>query len=157
MKTLNSLTATLAASVLIMMVGLGMDPAFGQEEIYKWVDETGVTHFSARPPEGVEYQRITTRNNVVSTVAPRTVGETENVDSDDSDGSAVPELPEVNRQQPDPELVAERCDEARTNLSLITQRVQINRENEQGEIERMDEDERQSMIAETQAFIDEWC
>jgi hypothetical protein len=69
----------------------------------------------------------------------------------------LPELAEVDVQQPDPELVAQRCEEARSNLSWMTQRVQINRENEDGEIERLTEDERQQMIQETQAFIDEWC
>ncbi len=157
MKPLKSLTAALSACVLTTALGLGMMPAFGQDDIYKWVDEDGVTHFSARPPEGVEYQRISTFNNVVSTVAPQTVGETEDLGPEDSNSSVLPELPEVEVEMPDPELVAQRCEEARSNLSWMTQRVQINRENEQGEIERVTEDERQRMIQETQAFIDEWC
>lgn len=157
MKTHKSLMATLTATVLITALVLGTNPALGQEEIYKWVDEDGVTHFSARPPEGVEYQRISTFNDVVSTVAPQTVGETEDLGPENAESNLLPELPEVEVQQPDPELVAERCEEARNNLSWMTQRVQINRENEQGEIERVTEEERQQMIRETQAFIDEWC
>jgi len=152
---LKLMTNILPASGLITILCLSINPALGQEEIYKWVDDEGVTHFSAQPPDGVEYQRISTFNNVVSTVAPQTIGESEG--SEDSDNRSMPELPEVDAQQPDPEVVAERCEQARSNLGWMTQRVQINRENEQGEIERLSEEERQRMIAEAQAFIDEWC
>jgi hypothetical protein len=152
-KFLMVITTTMLAAGLC----LGSASAQAQEEIYKWVDEDGVTHFSARPPEGVEYDRITTRNNVVSRIAPQTVGETEDLEQEPDANNMLPELAEVDVQQPDPELVAQRCEEARSNLSWMTQRVQINRENEDGEIERLTEDERQQMIQETQAFIDEWC
>jgi hypothetical protein len=157
MKVLKALSAVLPASFLVLALGMGATPALGQEEIYKWVDEDGVTHFSARPPEGVEYQRINTLSNAVSTVSPQTVGESENLDPGETGTGVLPELPEVDVQQPDPALVQERCEQARSNLSWMTQRVQINRENEQGELERMTEEERQQMIQETQAFIDEWC
>lgn len=156
MKSLKFLKL-MPAATLIAMLSLGSNPALAQEEIYRWVDAEGVTHFSARPPEGVEYQRITTRNNVVDTVAPRTVGETEDMGSDNGNDGGMAALPEVDAQEPDPEMVAERCEQARSNLSWMTQRVQIQRENESGEIERLSEDERQRMIEEAQAFIDEWC
>ncbi len=157
MKQLNFSTAILAAFVLAAAFGLGAERANAQEEIYKWVDADGVTHFSARPPEGIEYQSINTHTEAVRNMSPQTVGETEELGDDPQESTVLPELPEVDVQQPDPELVAERCQQARENLMWMTQRVRINRENDAGEVERISEEERQRLIGETQAFIDEWC
>jgi hypothetical protein len=156
MKTIPVLLAASTASVLFICALLGPLPVRAQEEIYKWVDDEGITHFSARPPEGVEYERINTLRDRRETVTPQTVGDTEDGLEDTAD-SMLPALPEVDVQQPDPELVAERCQQARSNLQWLTQRVRINRENDEGEVERISEEERQRLISEAQAFIEEWC
>lgn len=53
-RSLNSLLATLAlAAGLCAAAG----PA-AATEVYRWKDANGVTHYGARPPEGVEAERM---------------------------------------------------------------------------------------------------
>jgi len=151
----------LARALLPLLAALTLASAAvqAQEEIYKWVDEEGVTHYSARPPEGVEYQRVSTTSNQVSTVAPQTVRDTENL-GDEGDTRVrgnLPDLPQIEVQEPDPELVAERCDQARDNMMWLTARTGMLTRDEDGTERRMDEEERQALIEQTQAFLDEWC
>ena len=149
--------AALAAGALFSALLLGSNPLQSQDAIYKWVDEDGVTHFSARPPEGVEYESIDTLSDVVRRVRPQTVGETEDLGDDDTPRGPLPDLPTIEVEEPDPAMVAERCEQARSNLSWMTQQVHLSTQGEDGELRRISEDERQRMIEETQAFIDEWC
>lgn len=142
---------------LISILALFAGTIQASEEIYKWVDEDGVTHYSARPPEGIEYQRVTTE-------ADRAVARTDSTVATDSDEQEerratgnLPELAEIAAEEPDPELVAERCEQARNNLNWLTQRTRISVEGEDGEMRRLSEEERQAQIQENQAFIDEWC
>ncbi len=144
---------------LILILAVLAGTAQSAEEIYKWIDEDGVTHYSARPPEGVEYQRVTTeadrataRNDAAST--------SQNNDEPEAEPQvtgALPQLAEVTVEEPDPALVAERCEQARNNLSWLTQRTRISMTNEDGTLRRISEEERQAQISENQAFIDEWC
>lgn len=46
-------------------------------QIYKWVDENGVTHYSDQPMPGAERIEIRTRNPAPTTAAPRTTLRTE--------------------------------------------------------------------------------
>jgi len=149
--------STMSMAILVIALLSGVtNPVQAQEEIYKWVDADGVTHFSARPPEGIEYQRINTFSNVVQTVSPQSVGESDS-DERTANTGLMPTLPEVEIQQPDPEVVAERCEQARSNLSWMTQRVRLNRENDQGQMEAISEEQRQQMIQQSRDFISEWC
>jgi len=149
--------STMSMAILVIALLSGVtSPVQAQEEIYKWVDADGVTHFSARPPEGIEYQRINTFSNVVQTVSPQSVGESDS-DERTANTGLMPTLPEVEIQQPDPEVVAERCEQARSNLSWMTQRVRLNRENDQGQMEAISEEQRQQMIQQSRDFISEWC
>ncbi|MEN1727005.1 MAG: DUF4124 domain-containing protein [Pseudomonadota bacterium] len=158
MKPFKLMINTGAAALVFLALNLGMHDLHAQDEIYKWVDENGVTHFSARPPEGVEYERISTEGDRRERVAPRTVGDEDMDDDTAAEGDdLLPTLSEVEVTQPDPELVAERCEQARTNLGWLTQRVRISVENDEGEVERISEEERQRLISENQTFMDEWC
>ncbi len=145
---------------LISILAVCAGAVQASEEIYKWVDEDGVTHYSARPPEGIEYQRMTTEVD-------RAVARTESTETTESDEQSeqeerrrtgnLPELAEIAAEEPDPELVAERCEQARYNLTWLTERTRISVEGEDGTMRRLSEEERQSQIQENQAFLDEWC
>lgn len=122
-------------------------------QIYKWVDAQGVTHFSAQPPQD---QEATT----VNTAAP-------------PPRQAPAEPDPATAQQPDPEQAAidekvkadvaaqeaERrkyCENARTNLAQLENNPRLRIE-EEGEVRRIDENERQERIAELKKSIGENC
>ena len=148
----------LIASVLIVAALAGLSPlpdAMAQQEtIYKWVDEEGVVHYTARPPEDVEYEIVglQTRERGESETS---AGETEET-TDESEG-IPPAQPEMAASEPDPELVAARCKQARSNVENLTQRANVLVRGEDGEQRQITDEERERMLEEARAFIEEWC
>lgn len=132
--------------------------AFGAlaDEVYKWVDENGTTHFSPQPPTDRPYEVITPSAGRVGTVDP-TAPPANRDDSTDTSGE-LPDLPEIEVREPDPEEVARRCEQARENLFWLTERRRVSvRDEETGEETWLDDDERLDMIDETEAFLREHC
>ena len=138
---------SLIASALIVLMSTPVMAA----QVYKWVDAQGVTHFGAQPPEGQQATSVNT------TIAPAP--------------AAIPaKLPEVGvdeEQQAIDEKVkkevaakeAERkqyCEKMRTNLAQLENNPRL-REEVNGEVRRLDEDERQKRIGEAKKAIAENC
>ncbi len=138
---------SLIASALIVLMSTPVMAA----QVYKWVDAQGVTHFGAQPPEGQQATSVNT------TIAPAP--------------AAIPaKLPQVGvdeEQQAIDEKVkkevaakeAERkqyCEKMRTNLAQLENNPRL-REEVNGEVRRLDENERQKRIAEAQKAIAENC
>ncbi len=138
---------SLIASALLVLMST---PAMAAQ-VYKWVDAQGVTHFGAQPPEGQQATSVNT------TIAPAP--------------AAIPaKLPQVGvdeEQQAIDEKVkkevaakeAERkqyCEKMRTNLAQLENNPRL-REEVNGEVRRLDEDERQKRIAEAKKAIAENC
>lgn len=138
---------SLIASALIVLMSTPVMAA----QVYKWVDAQGVTHFGAQPPEGQQATSVNT------TIAPTP--------------AAIPaKLPQVGvdeEQQAIDEKVkkevaakeAERkqyCEKMRTNLAQLENNPRL-REEVNGEVRRLDENERQKRIAEAKKAIAENC
>ena len=138
---------SLIASALIVL----MSTPVMADQVYKWVDAQGVTHFGAQPPEGQQATSVNT------TIAPAP--------------AAIPaKLPQVGvdeEQQVIDEKVkkevaakeAERkqyCEKMRTNLAQLENNPRL-REEVNGEVRRLDENERQKRIAEAKKAIAENC
>ncbi|MDZ7791256.1 MAG: DUF4124 domain-containing protein [Xanthomonadales bacterium] len=149
---------TIASTLLaIVVVGLTLQPEASAEEqtIYKWLDEEGVVNYTARPPEGVDYEEvgIETREPVEADAA-----DSETQPAQDSAAETTPpEQPEMTRSEPDPEVVAERCAQARSNIDSLNQYQNVTVRGDDGEQRRISDEERTRMIEEAQAFIEEWC
>lgn len=145
----------IAAVIVLALAALSCPPATASEDtIYKWLDSEGVVHYSAQPPEGVEYEEVS--------IAARESSR-ENDDggqaeaASEEDRGEPPEQPEMTTGEPDPEVIAERCEEARGNLQRLQQNSNLVTRDDDGEQRPVGEEERQAMIDETQGFIDEWC
>ena len=138
---------SLIASALIVLMSTPVMAA----QVYKWVDAQGVTHFGAQPPEGQQATSVNT------TIAPAP--------------AAIPaKLPQVGvdeEQQAIDEKVkkevaakeAERkqyCEKMRTNLAQLENNPRL-REEVNGKVRRLDEDERQKRIGEAKKAIAENC
>lgn len=141
--------------ILALAGGLSMiaAAAVADDAIYKWVDAEGVTHYSAYPPEGQEFERLTPAGK------PTRAAERTPVATAETPSRTMPEMPPVERGNtgPDPEVVAERCEQARQNLAELNQSTRIILREEDGTEQLLDEEGRQRTIEETEAFIEEWC
>jgi len=141
--------------ILVLACGLAAltASAVADDAIYKWVDADGVTHYSPRPPSDVEYEQLTPAGGRIRAPERTTAATPEAMPE------SMPEMPPVERGQtgPDPEVVAERCEQARQNLAELTQSTRIILREEDGTEQLLDEEGRQRTIEETEAFIEEWC
>lgn len=122
-------------------------------QVYKWVDEKGVTHFGAQPPQG---QEATTINTAAPPPRPVPSEPAPSFDEQlDPEQAAIDKKvkEDVAKQE------AERkqyCETARTNLAQLENNPRVRIE-DGGELRRIGEDERQERIAELKKSITESC
>lgn len=150
---MNKLVASALLAAVLAGLAFQPDAAAQEQTIYKWMDEEGVVHYTARPPEDVEFEEVG--------IESREPVEAENDDPESSEDvpaeNEPPEQPEMTKQEPDPELVAERCAQARSNIDNLNQYENVTVRGDDGEQRSVSDEERMRMIEEAQAFIDEWC
>lgn len=131
----------------ILLVGLSPMSMAGQ--IYKWVDAQGVTHFGAQPPEGVEATTVgksaTPPPKPAAPPSGGIVGDQKAIDQ------------QVKQQVAEQEAQLKAfCEQARTNLAQLQNNPRV-REEVEGEMRRLTEEERRQRIDETRAQIEENC
>lgn len=122
-------------------------------QIYKWVDDQGVTHFGAQPPQGQDATSINTATPPPRAPAPAPAPA---APSDDAQQKTIDDKvkDQVVKQE------AERkkyCESARTNLAQLENNPRVRIEGDNGELRRIGEDERQQRITELKKSIDETC
>ncbi len=121
---------------------------------FKWTDDEGTTHFTASPPPDRPYETVNTSISVVTPSAPSASRE----DAEgEAEGAPTEEAAMPRRGEPDPEVVAARCTQARENLYWLENRRRIEVERSDGTVEIVEGEAREAQIAETRAFIEEWC
>ena len=150
--------AIISALLVAGLIGLmaAAEAAAQDQTIYKWVDAEGVVHYDARPPADGNYEEIDIRTR-------------EAVNSGSGNGEAPADAQQAEPEQappgqaatepagPDPEVVAERCKQARDNMEKLNQRNNLLVRDDDGEPHVISSEERQQMLDEAQKFVDEWC
>ncbi|MFV9655948.1 DUF4124 domain-containing protein [Pseudomonas sp. NY15366] len=122
-------------------------------QIYKWVDDKGVTHFGAQPPQGQE-------STTINTAAPPPRS-TSSAPSPSVEEQLDPEQAAIDKKVKEDvaKQEAERkqyCETARTNLAQLENNPRV-RVEDAGEVRRLGEDERQERITELKKSIAENC
>ncbi len=138
---------SLIASALIVLMSTPVMAA----QVYKWVDAQGVTHFGAQPPEGQQATSVNTTIAPAPAVIPAKlpqVGVDEEQQAIDEKVKKEVAAKEAERKQ--------YCEKMRTNLAQLENNPRL-REEVNGEVRRLDEDERQKRIAEAKKAIAENC
>lgn len=135
---------------------LALAPTVMAAQVYKWVDAQGITHFGAQPPEGVEASNVNTntaqpKTNFPPPAAPKPAP----ISSTDDKQKAVDEKvkQEVAQQEADR---AQRCTQLRENLAQFKNNPRV-RVEENGQVRRITEEERQERIAKSEKDIQENC
>jgi hypothetical protein len=142
MMILGSLLLTLSAT---SMAG----------QVYKWVDDKGVTHFGANPPQG---QTATSINTVIAQPKPPSTAAKPAAAVEDS-STAEQQAIDTKVKQQVAKDAAERkkyCESVRTNLAQLQNNPRLRTE-VNGEQVRLGEDDRQARIAEAQKAIKANC
>lgn len=140
-KTLIALTFGLLSSVV----------AAGQ--MYRWVDDQGVPQFGQQPPEGKAYQRM----DISSPPPPGgTLRAPAPLPKNDDNQAEAEEDPSIS----DEALAAKRveqCAKIRSNLQTMERNPRLSKTTDAGETVRIGEDERQTMMAQARADLEEFC
>lgn len=137
--------------IFAAMVTLAMSATSQAAQIYKWVDDQGVTHFDAQPPAGRSTQTIDLQK-------PPAAAPTNNsqpaIDAQAEQRAIDTEVKKKVAQEQSRR--AEDCKILRTNLSQLQNNPRV-REEVEGGLKRLSEDERKARIAETQKAIEDYC
>ena len=122
---------------------------------YKWVDENGNVVYSQQPPEEGPYETIKTKNSSktgISSSTPSSSFATEvkkETEEQNLDRKVEQEAAKSEK------LRADNCKAAKNNLETYTVYRRI--KNDQGEIIRLDDNERAKRIQEAKDAIKEFC
>lgn len=139
--------------ILTSSLLLALSASAMASQVYKWVDAQGVTHFGAQPPQG---QQATTINTAVP--QPKT---TEPLATPTFESIADPEQAAIDEKvkQEVATQEAERkqyCQAVRTNLAQLENNPRVRVEVD-GEVRRLNEEERQQRIGEAKQAIAKNC
>lgn len=145
-------------------------PALMGAEIYRWVDANGVVNYTQQKPLGIPSERVVTGTAgtrratdeppVPSTPAgPAAAAPTQNADLSPAQQEALDALraAETARQTELANVRAANCERARGVLARLSERGRIRVRDDSGNERMMDEDERQTRIAEAQRGVVENC
>lgn len=144
-----SMRSLIVAGSLLLALSSSVTAA----QIYKWVDAEGTTHFGAQPPAG---QTAETLSRVAAPPKPSAqpaIGE----QAEDPDAQQRDIERKVKQQVATQEAERKRyCETLRTNLAQLENNPRV-RVEDNGEVRRVTEDERQERITETRLKIGENC
>lgn len=145
------------AIVLLLALALATAvQAQGQQRyVYKWSDSDGTVHYTALPPQGVEAQRIPLR--VAPAAAQRQLAQQPASGSSGADSEARP-VDEKGRTAEQVAFLKQQCEAARNNIRALESGGSNRRFlGPDGKVIRFTAEERDSEIAENQAYLDEYC
>ncbi|WP_028623042.1 DUF4124 domain-containing protein [Pseudomonas sp. Ant30-3] len=134
---------------MFLIASLLIGPACMAGQIYKWVDAQGVTHFGAQPPQGQEASTVTPSappaSKPLSSQGSSPIGDQQAIDR------------KVKRQVAEQQAELKVfCEQARTNLAQLQNNPRV-REDVEGEMRRLSEEQRNERITEAQRQIKENC
>jgi len=150
--TIRMRTALVAAALLLTL--LAALPSAAGNTHYRWTDDRGnPVHSDRPPPEGTDYEVVTTGSSLVRKVS--------------GDEGAVPpetmprvgnEFDQIDMQAPkEVEKNPEYCERARKNLEALDNATRIRVRNDQGEMRILSDEEREAERIKAQDAIAVHC
>lgn len=141
-----------------IMLALSVSVTNLQAEVYKWVDEKGQTHYTQTPPRHIEAETVKTRKGPTVTPAQSQQAVDTMIEQQASaDEAKLKQQAEASAERDKAQKLAKNCEIAKNNLKKYQDNPNGRRINAQGEVERVDEKQRQKRIAELQKDIQKYC
>lgn len=124
-------------------------------QVYKWVDEKGVTHFTAEPPPGQQSEQLNIKVAPTKASAPNveTLKATQSKADEQKvlDDKVKADVAKENKER------AEYCQANRENLAQLRNNPRVRVSDDKGEVRVLSEEERQERIANAEKNIGEYC
>lgn len=148
------LSPLFAASVLAAFLASPLQAS----EVYKWVDEDGVTHYGERAPADKNYSTVKTYGEVPGggEEAKQRL-EQQRTDKKASEAKDIDYAQQKKVADEQAKVRAENCKGARSNLKTIEENARVRILGEDGEFRYLSEEERQQQINSAKEMISENC
>lgn len=146
--------ALLTAPVLATLLASSL-PA---SEVYKWVDEQGITHYEERAPADKDYSKVTTYGVVPSEAkAAKDRLEKQRSEKEAAEQKGVDYDAQKKIADEQAKVRAENCKGAQNNLKTIQENARIRMLGDDGEFRYLSEQERQEQIDTAKEMITANC
>ena len=141
-----------------LALGLMLAAPLQADEIYKWVDEEGVTHYSQQPPPSGNAARVGVDSPP-----------DEEIERERREMEATGERLDARREErreeereertdaAEREQRKQRCADLRSSLGKLTENRRLLVPDGEGNVRRLPEEERQERVAERRRQIEEQC
>lgn len=157
MKTRNSVNirrCLYVTGLVFFLLASGNTPAQGRE-VYRWVDEDGVVHFTQNPPKAGEYDKYRPNIGKVGTVTPP--GRQASIDV----SAQQPQISttEAARETPglDAQELALACIRARENIVLLEPDTRLLVPDDDGGTRGLEGAERMGWLEKSRSFLNAYC
>lgn len=148
-----------AASTLgIPLLAIALSAPVFADEVYKWVDEEGVTHYGERAPADKDYSMVKTYGEVPSDAEEAKQRlEQQRTEKKTAQEKSVDYAEQKKIADEQAKVRAENCKGAKNNLKAIQENARVRILGEDGEFRYLSEDERQEKLIEAKTMISENC
>lgn len=141
-----------------LALGLALAAPLQADEIYKWVDEEGVTHYSQQPPPSGDAARVGVDRPPDEEIERERQEMEETGERLDARREERREAEQQARKEAgEREEREERCADLRSSLKKLTENRRLLVPDGEGDVRRMGEEERQERVAERRRQIEEEC
>lgn len=126
------------------------------ESMYQWTDDRGRVQYGQQPPADRPYQRLDIRAAPSPGAPIRSSRPAQPEKPEATKQAAGAEVDEATKREQEAKRLAD-CEKLRGNLVTLSDNPRLSRQNADGEVERIGEDERQQMIAEAKQNLATYC
>jgi hypothetical protein len=146
----------------LLLGGLILPGLIQAAEIYKWVDENGVLHFGDRPPPLAQATAESINPQLESAgVGPGGAPDAGLEVNEQGQTLARQRREAISQAQQETRLSQEQlnsaCDHHRKELARFEPARRITYTNDDGEVVRLDDNQRLALIETSRGFIDQYC
>jgi len=138
--------------------GILLLPTHGMAKTYKWVDENGVTQYTATPPPAADYKTI--KDPAKPAVDPvKAQGELEKrlEDFNKRQEEQSKAKAEATKQAEEIATAEKNCAQAKKNLNVLQNSVRIRYTEKDGSLRFLSNEEREANIKRAQDAIKSYC
>lgn len=154
--------ASILVTVIIAAFVLTAWDAIAEDSVYRWVDDKGVVHFGNQPGDAANAEKIDIDPGEVKSASPASDVERDSIYAPPSETSAAQQQRDErakNRQEAAVlrDAIDAGCKQRRQIVAQLEPSTRVMVSGEDGEVYRMDDNERLKTLAEAKAYIAEKC
>lgn len=160
------LQAGLISGTAVLLMVLSCNYSLAAPDIYRWVGEDGVVHFSEQPPGNIEAEKFDTRveqsKGVGFDAEPSSANAATETGADGKPVNMAEQLREeraqARREAADKRAETEaKCAQAKAVIAQLEPFPRVMTTNEEGEVVRMDDNDRLEKLGNAKDFVAANC